>query len=222
MHALAVSNLTVAAKRQGRVLLTVDQLDVDAGALIGIQGPSGAGKSTLLFALAGLWARTSGRVVWGDTDIVPLKQQARTAFRRNVIGMIFQDFLLFEELGAKDNAALAAMFGPAADRSAIQANATTQLSTLGIPETTRGVDSFSGGERQRIAVARALAADPPVILADEPTASLHRDAADALADDLCTLARAGGKTMIAVSHDPHLLDRMDRVITMRDGALVGG
>jgi ABC-type lipoprotein export system ATPase subunit len=133
---------------------------------------------------------------------------------------VFQEHLLFEEISASGNASLAALYAAAPERGAIRARAAEQLSRLGLDGTaSRRSDSYSGGERQRIAVARALAADPDVILADEPTASLDRVNADRLADDLVALAGAEGRTLIAVSHDPALHARADRVLDIADGRL---
>lgn len=204
---------------KGRCLLNVPQLHIAAGELVGIRGPSGAGKSTLLYALAGLAERASGRVLWGPTDILSLSSEQRAGFRAAHIGFIFQDLLLFDELGAPANAALGAMFAPHSARNAITAAAENRLSRLGVPTDARTVASFSGGERQRIAVARALATGPKVVLADEPTASLDRATADLLIADLVTLARDDGVTLIAVSHDPVLLDAMDRVLTLDQGQI---
>ncbi|MEP2118221.1 MAG: ATP-binding cassette domain-containing protein [Bauldia litoralis] len=216
--ALTVSDLRVRGD-DGRAILTVPHLAVPQGAAIGIRGPSGAGKSTLLFALAGLASRASGRVAWGTTDIVAMGEGDRAAFRRDRIGMIFQDFLLFEELGALANASLAASFAPRRRRGAIARQAGATLARLGLTGGSRAVASFSGGERQRVAVARALSTDPAIILADEPTASLDRETADRLVDDLVALARETGKTLIAVSHDPAVHRRMDRLVDVVDGTL---
>lgn len=203
----------------GRQILSAAKLSIAPGEAVGVRGPSGAGKSTLLFALAGLVPAT-GRIRWGDTDIAGLSPAAAARFRGQHIGMIFQDFLLFEELSPLANAALAEAYAPRAARGALRPAASRMLTRLGLdPATTRTADSFSGGERQRIAIARALAHDPAVILADEPTASLDRAAADALIGDLAALARDAGKTLIAVSHDAALHDRMDRVIDIRDGVV---
>ncbi|MEM1389403.1 MAG: ATP-binding cassette domain-containing protein [Pseudomonadota bacterium] len=215
---LTVSDLVVTAER-GQVILSVPNLTVKAGALVGVRGPSGAGKSTLLFALAGLLGNAKGRVAWGDTDLIALSQGRRTTFRAANIGMIFQDFLLFEELSAQANADLAALFRPKRARGEISERARERLTHLAVPDQDRRVASFSGGERQRVAVARALAHDPPILLADEPTASLHRAAADALIDDLSTMVHEAGKSLIAVSHDTALLERMDRVVSIEDGQL---
>ena len=135
------------------------------------------------------------------------------------IGLIFQDFLLFDELSPAANAGLTALFARRTRRSDIRQRAEERLDHLGVPQDSRTVASFSGGERQRVAISRALATDPAILLADEPTASLDRPAADRLIDDLLTLARTTGKTLIAVSHDSHLLDRLDRVLTVEDGAV---
>lgn len=217
---LAVAGLEVRAG-SGRVLLNVPALDLAPGVCLGVRGPSGAGKSTLLFALAGLAGGATGVVRWGDDDLLALSPEARAAFRRDHIGQVFQDFLLFEELSALANAALPSAYMPRAARPAVVARARENLDRLGIASGARTVESFSGGERQRVAVARALSANPEIILADEPTASLDRITADALIDDLVRLARDGGKTLVAVSHDPAVHERMDTMVEIVDGRVAG-
>jgi len=217
---LSLRDLSVRAG-SGRVLLSAERLDVLPGEAIGVRGPSGAGKSTLLYALSGLQPNSTGEIMWGATDLLSLGEDQRAKFRRESIGLIFQDFLLFEELTAFGNAALAAAFGEKKRRRPIMNNVKRMLDQLGIVDLSRTVDSFSGGERQRVVVARALANDPAIILADEPTASLDREAADRLIGDLTELARKQGKTFITVSHDMTLLERMDRVVDIRDGCLAG-
>lgn len=217
MPDLSITELTIDSG-SGRRLLSVPALALATGRSLAIRGPSGAGKSTLLFALAGLVAGTSGRLVWGQTDLVGLSDVARTAFRGATFGIIFQDHLLFEELSANNNASLAALYAPRRKRPAIAAAAKQILTDLNVPlHEARSVVSYSGGERQRIAVARALATDPPVILADEPTASLDRKTADALIADLLDGAARAGRTLICVSHDPALIDACDHVLTIEDG-----
>lgn len=204
----------------GRVLLSVPRLAVPAGQAVAIRGPSGAGKSSLLHVLAGLVRPQAGRVLWGGADIAAMSEEARARVRRESIGLVFQDFLLFEELDALGNAALAAAFAPAPARAALRDGARSWLGRLGLHEAEgRRVDSFSGGERQRVAVARALARGAPVILADEPTASLDRAAADRLVADLAGLA--GERTLIAATHDEALVAQMERVLRMEDGRIVG-
>jgi putative ABC transport system ATP-binding protein len=217
---LAIEGLRVASA-EGRVLLDVPALALPAGALVGVRGASGAGKTTLMHALAGL-LEADGAVRWGDTDLLALGPEGRAAFRARHLGLVFQDFLLFEELSAADNAAVAAMFAPAADRAAIRDRAAAGLRRLGLdPDDPRPVASHSGGERQRVAVARALAGGAGLLLADEPTASLHREASDRLVEDLIDLVRETGATLIAVSHDETLIARTDHVLTVADGRLAG-
>lgn len=215
---LSVTDCVVRSDR-GRVLLSVPSLELGPGVSLGIRGPSGAGKSTLLYALAGLLDWAEGSVRWGETELLTLNAARRTKFRAERIGMIFQDFLLFDELGALANASLPAMYAPRSERAALKARAGAQLTHLGIAAVKRTVDSFSGGERQRVAVARALSNDAGILLADEPTASLNREAADALIADLVAKVLKEGKTLIAVSHDEHLLEAMNRVITLTDGQI---
>ncbi|MAZ17391.1 MAG: ABC transporter ATP-binding protein [Ahrensia sp.] len=219
--ALSVRELVVEGDR-GRRLLRIGALDIPAGGRVGVRGPSGAGKSTFLYAIAGLVAMKAGTVTWDDETISAMNASQRARFRRERVGMIFQDFLLFEELPALGNAALAAGYAGRAERGRIADGAAAMLAHLGLGDhADRAVDTFSGGERQRVAVARALAADPPIILADEPTASLDRAAADRLIGDLADLAETRGKTLIAVSHDATLHERMDRVIDIVDGCWTG-
>ncbi|MDO5641132.1 MAG: ABC transporter ATP-binding protein [Paracoccus sp. (in: a-proteobacteria)] len=215
---LRIRDLSVRA--DDRVLISVAGLDLVPGSLCAIRGPSGAGKTTLLHALAGLVA-AEGVLDWGGTDLAALSQAGRTRFRGRNIGMIFQDFLLFEELSARENALVSAAFRP--DRAALGPRVDLLMERLGIKGLARRrADLLSGGERQRVAVARALAHDPAILLADEPTASLDRAAADRLITDLAGHAREDGRTVIVVSHDDHVWAAMDRVLTIRDGELSEG
>ena len=203
----------------GRELLSVPRLDVPPGGSLGVSGPSGSGKSTFLFAVAGLLHAASGRVVWGDTAITDMGEARRAAFRAERMGIVFQDFLLFDELGAADNAAIAALYAPRGARLGIRTRAGDLLARLGIADRDRAVPGLSGGERQRVAVARAMAGDADVVLADEPTANLDRPTATRLVDDLMARCRERGATLIAVSHDETLLARLDRRIEIRDGRM---
>lgn len=218
MLALHISAATVMGDDK-RPILTVPRLGVSPGTKIGVRGPSGAGKSTLLHLMSGLVQPASGRVLWGETEITGLAESKRDAFRRRHLGLIFQEAMLLEELNAVANACIEATFAPPAERRAILRHGPNLLATLGVPMGSRRIDSYSGGERQRIAVARALAGDPAVILADEPTAALDRQNADKLMGDLIRIADRGRKTLIAVSHDRNLLAAMDQVIDVLDGVV---
>ncbi|WP_416925475.1 ABC transporter ATP-binding protein [Tropicimonas sp.] len=217
--ALRVAGLTVKADN-GRPILRAGRLDIAPGEAVVVRGPSGAGKSTLLHVLAGLLPVASGEVRWGETRLDGLGDAARTAFRRRHIGFIFQEHHLFEELSAIQNATLAAAYSPRTERASLLASGRAQLERLGLSKSVeRNIATFSGGERQRVAVARALAGNPAIILADEPTASLDRRAADRLIDDLTALARDDGRTLIAVTHDVHFHHRADRILDVIDGVL---
>lgn len=203
----------------GRVILDIPHLTVPAGGFVALRGASGAGKSTALALIAGIAQAAQGRVLWGDVNLTALSPAARRQFRRDRLGLVFQDYRLFPELGAQANAALAAGWAPRAARAHIRQTAARALAALGLAQAhTRSAALMSGGERQRIAVARALATNPAAILADEPTASLDRANADRLADDLAALA--GAQTLIVVSHDPALQARADRILTLADGRIV--
>ena len=214
---LALRDLVVRGEG-GRVLLDLPALDLGPGEALAVAGPSGAGKSTLLHALSGLIRPARGAVRWGATDIAALAEGPRTAFRGAHLGLVFQDHLLFDELDPLGNAALARGWAPRGERGAMRRRAASLLAALGLGEEAgRGVASFSGGERQRVAVARALAADPPVVLADEPTASLDRASAAALADVLMRLPEREGRTLVVVTHDEALIARVPRVLRLEGG-----
>lgn len=218
---LEVTDLSLVA-RGGRRLLQIDSLVVPAGSSLAISGPSGAGKSTLLFAVAGLLGGCSGSIRWGSTELLTLNAAARDAFRRRHLGLMFQDFLLFEELDALANATLAAGFAPRAERAALARHASGILERLGMdPSRRQRVDSLSGGERQRVALARALAGSPTILLTDEPTASLDWRMADRLIDDLLAACRHCGSTLLLVTHDPALQSRLDRHLRLEEGRLRG-
>lgn len=216
---LSVRDLKVSTRR-GEVLLDLPHLDVAPGTALGVQGASGAGKSTFLRALMGLAPHASGQVIWGQTQLSKLSVPARAEFRRDQLGMVFQDFLLFDELGALDNAAIQGMFSPRAARPKLAKVAEGLLTELGITSQGRGVASLSGGERQRVAMARALAHDPKALLADEPTASLDQATGDRLTDEMLGRVRDRGLTLVVASHDARLLDRMDRVLVLDHGMAV--
>ena len=219
--ALRITNAVVHGE-ENRPILQIPHLEITPGSKIGIRGPSGAGKSTLIYLMTGLVLPTTGRVLWDATELNGLPESKRDAYRRKHFGLIFQEAILLEELSAVANACIAANFTPPAARRAILQNGVTLLERLGVPLGNRRVDTYSGGERQRIAVARALAADPPVILADEPTAALDRENADKLLQDLLTIANQDKKTLVMVSHDREVLAAMDRVIDILDGAVQAG
>ncbi|MCW5714836.1 MAG: ATP-binding cassette domain-containing protein [Bauldia sp.] len=204
------------AGRAAFTVLDVPRFAPAPGRVTAIAGPSGSGKSTLLYVLAGLLRPQRGRVMHDGQDIYALSEGRRDAWRRHRVGIVFQDFHLIPELSAVANVALAATFGPAPDLA--PGRAAKLLADLGVPVSRGSVELLSRGERQRVAIARALLFDPPVILADEPTASLDALAAESLIATLRRLA-SEGRTVLVASHDRAVLDAGDSVFTLRHGRL---
>ena len=187
----------------------------ERGKITAISGPSGSGKSTLLYVLAGLLPPVSGTISFDGTNLYAMSERRRDAWRRSKIGFIFQDFHLIDELSPLANATLPATFGSA---PGVRERAAQMLKRLGVPAERHTIAQLSRGERQRVAVARALAFDPPVILADEPSASLDRAATAELVSILGDLA-VEGRTVVVASHDPDILARADTTFLLQHGRL---
>ncbi len=190
---------------RGSRRLFVDRWNVPAGARRCLAGESGSGKTTALHLLSGLLAPERGRVEVGDVCVSALGEGDRDAFRARSVGYVFQDFNLLPGLSAQENVALPSSLAGQAPAVA-RRRATELLERLGL-DGSRSVTQLSRGERQRVAVARALAARPGLLLADEPTASLDPVRRDQVLDALFSLAE--GATLVLVSHDPAVQARFD-------------
>jgi ABC-type lipoprotein export system ATPase subunit len=185
------------------------RLVVQAGEHVLLTGGSGRGKSTLLQLIAGLLDPVSGRVVVAGQDVHAMHGAARDLFRGRHIGMIFQTFNLLTGFSAVENVMAAMMFSRIPRREH-RARATALLDRMGIHEISRHAERLSVGQQQRVAVARAVACDPVLVLADEPTASLdpeNSEAAMKLIEEAC---REKGAALLCVSHDPALAERFER------------
>lgn len=205
------------SSRQSFTVLGLPRFAPEPGRITAVSGPSGSGKSTLLYVLAGLQPPNAGTVQHDGVDIYRLRETKRDAWRRHRIGFIFQDFHLVADLSPLGNAALGATFGRA---PGVRERAAALLAELGVPAKRTSIDQLSRGERQRVAVARALAFDPPVILADEPSASLDRQATADLVGILKKLAREG-RTVVVATHDPDMLASADTRFHLEHGELKG-
>ncbi len=195
-------------------------LEVDQGETVAVVGPSGCGKSTLLHVLGGLERPTGGEVHLAGRDIGRMSETGLARLRRHAIGFVFQAFQLVDELTAQENVELPALLGGASTREA-RRRAAALLERVGLSERARHLPAaLSGGQRQRVAVARALVGRPMVVFADEPTGNLDTAAAADVLRLFATL-RAEGQTLVIVTHDPRTAATADRVITMRDGTLIG-
>ncbi|MUW14939.1 ATP-binding cassette domain-containing protein [Halorubrum sp. CBA1125] len=201
----------------GRTVTALDavSLAVDSGEVVGIAGPSGSGKSTLLHVLAGLATPTEGRVEIRGTDLATLSRRHRTRFRRTNVGMVFQRFHLLPALTASENVALP-LVQEGVPRGRRRDRAWELLDAVGLADRRdHRPGSLSGGEQQRVAIARALAADPAVVIADEPTGELDRETGERVLDRLTEIS--DDRAVVIASHDTHALERTDRVVRLLDG-----
>jgi putative ABC transport system ATP-binding protein len=192
-------------------------LTVPQGEIVAIMGPSGSGKSTLLHCLAGIYTPDHGEALFDGRPLNTMSEAERTRLRRTAFGFVFQFGQLVPELTAADNVALPLLLNRTKRKVAYK-TADTWLDKLGIGDKGgRRTGELSGGEAQRVAVARALALAPKVIFADEPTGSLDSLTGEKVMDLLTGLAREQGATVIVVTHDARVAAYADRVALVRDG-----
>ena len=192
---------------------------VGRGELVAVRGRSGAGKTTLLNMIGGLDRPTHGKVEVAGHDVTAAGEAELLELRRTTIGFVFQSFGLIPILSAAENVSvpLRLMRTPAADRAERVALLLELVGLGGQAEQRPG--ELSGGQQQRVAVARALANDPPLLIADEPTGQLDSETGRSIMDLLRALVDARGMTALVATHDASLIDRADRVLTLRDGQL---
>jgi putative ABC transport system ATP-binding protein len=194
--------------------------DVPTGAAIAIMGPSGCGKTTLLNLLGGVDRPTTGRILIDGHDLTAMTERALEAHRLRRVGFVFQFFNLIPSITASENLELPMVMAgmPEAD---CRGRALMLLGMVGLEaKGGKRPEELSGGEQQRVAVALALANDPALILADEPTGNLDSTNAAAIASLLKSLSSDYGKTVIMVSHDPKTVEGFPTVYAMRDGRFV--
>jgi putative ABC transport system ATP-binding protein len=194
---------------------------VGPGEIVAIMGPSGSGKSTLLHCLAGIFTPDRGEVWFDGQRLDTLGEAERTRLRRTAFGFVFQFGQLVPELTAADNVALPLLLNRVRRRAAYK-TAQTWLDRLGLADKgANRIGELSGGEAQRVAVARALAMAPKVIFADEPTGSLDSLTGEKVMDLLTGLAREAGTTVVIVTHDARVAAYADCVMMVRDGLVSG-
>ena len=203
-----------------RVVLRDVDVCVATGEIVVLLGRSGSGKSTVLNLVIGIDQPTSGTVRVGGVDVTTLSETTRTLLRRRRIGFIFQFFNLIPTLTVEENLRLPLELN-GVDGAAGRARALELLGAVGLADRAASFpDRLSGGEQQRVAVARALVHDPALVLADEPTGNLDAESARQVLGLLVGLARRAGKTVIAASHSDEVAALADRVLTLADGRLV--
>ena len=197
------------------VLRGID-LDIVAGESVFLCGASGAGKTTLLYTLAGLETPESGTVEFEGQSLYGLSGNALARLRNQHMGFVFQSYFLLPELTALENALVPAMIRG----TSAQARAMELLERVGLRDRIHHLPAeLSGGEQQRVAIARSLINDPSILFADEPTGNLDSKNGEVIMALLLDLARDGGRTLVVVTHDEHLAQRGDRTVRIVDGRL---
>ena len=217
---ISVRALSMRLSSGGREVnvLTDVSLDVPAGQFLAIAGPSGSGKSTLLGLIAGLDQPTAGRIEVAGVEITGLDEDGLARFRRDRIGYVFQSFHLLPTLTAAENVAVPLELAGETDAAA---RAAALLAEVGLAERAHHYPvQLSGGEQQRVAVARAMARRPALLLADEPTGNLDSATGKQIIELLVGMNRRLGAALVLVTHDTALAAHADRVVTLRDGRIV--
>jgi len=207
---------------EGKVVQALSDvsLTIGRGERVAVMGPSGSGKSTLLNLICGLDEPSEGEIKIDGTDIASLDDDARTRLRREKIGMIFQTFNLLPTLTASENVALPLRLNGASKKEA-DARAAAMLGKVGLGErAAHRPDQMSGGERQRIAIARALIFLPPVLLADEPTGNLDSKTGEEILALLDNLHAEFNTTILMVTHNEEAAGHCDRIVRLRDGKVI--
>ena len=199
------------------IALNHASLTISEGDFISIMGPSGSGKSTLLHIVSGLDQPSMGSVLSGDTDIHNGEDKKLSAFRRQKIGFIFQQFNLLPVLTARENIIMPLLL----DKKKVEEGYLQELtSLLGLEKRLSHLPhELSGGQQQRAAIARALIAKPDIIFADEPTGNLDSKSGGEVMRMLCDIRKKMNKTLVIITHDPHIAEMADRRFTIIDGEL---
>jgi ABC-type lipoprotein export system ATPase subunit len=221
---IVCDNLVRIYKTEGVEVVALQGLDllVDQGAFVALVGASGSGKSTLLNILSGLDVPTAGVARVGDADLLSMTAKERLRYRREVVGFVWQQTgrNLLGYLTAAENVALPMQFAgvPRADR---QERVEELLELVGVGYCAdRRPDELSGGEQQRVAVARALGSQPKIIFADEPTGNLDSRAGAEILEFMCRAVKDMGQTIVMVTHDPNAASYADAVLFLNDGRIV--
>jgi putative ABC transport system ATP-binding protein len=195
---------------------------VMGGEVTAVVGPSGSGKTSLLMILGGLERATTGKVVVGGQDISTANEDQLAIFRRKNLGILFQNFHLIPSMSALENVALALEIAETGKSfREVRERATLALTEVGLADRMTHLPSaLSGGEQQRVGLARAMVTDPRLLLADEPTGNLDQDTGALVIDLMFNLARKKGTAILLITHDRSLAAKADRMLAMNHGQLV--
>lgn len=203
------------------IILNNINLDIYEGDFIIVMGPSGAGKTTLLFIISGLEKPSLGTVFWEEIPINNLEDHEIQKYKLKKIGMVFQNYYLIPSMNAIDNVSLPMMLLGQLDNQQISQRAQKLLEIVGIPKNRFNdlISSFSGGQMQRISIARALANNPDIIIADEPTGNLDTKNSQNIMELFNTINKELNKTIIIATHDPKIAAFSDKIIFIQDGKI---
>lgn len=221
---LEISGLHKSFDFEGRTINVLQGIDlrIEPGEMVAVVGASGAGKSTFLHVLGTLDVPSRGRIVIDDCDITHLSSAQLAAFRNRTIGFVFQFHHLLPDFTALENAAMPAMISGLSE-SAARSRARDLLASVGLSERLQHrPGELSGGEQQRVALARALVMEPKLLLADEPTGNLDRRTGAEIHELLVKLNRERGMTLLVVTHNDDLAQRLQRQLRMTQGRLIEG
>lgn len=221
MMRLEIAGLTVRYPGLDVPALDIASLSLEPGALVALTGPSGSGKTTFINVVTGMERAGTGTVNWNGAQLSGMGESARDRWRAGNVGLVMQDFHLFPGLTAEDNVLLPQRLSRMRLGADMRGKALALLGRVGIERPRQPVETMSRGQMQRVAVARAVVGGPGLIVADEPTASLDREAGAVVADLLVGLARETGAVMIAATHDERLIGKLDRVLRLENGKLAG-
>lgn len=218
----ANTNLHLTSGKTPLHILKDVNLRVDAGEVAAIVGPSGSGKTSLLMVLGGLEKASSGKIVVAGTDLSNLNEDGLAIFRRKNLGIVFQSFHLVPSMTALENVALALEIADGGrSYREIRDAATGALNEVGLGDRLTHLPSaLSGGEQQRVGLARAMVTNPRLLLADEPTGNLDEDTGAKVIELMFNLAREKGTAILLITHDPSLAEKADRKLVMTHGHLV--
>lgn len=202
------------------ILRDVD-LNLASGEVAAIVGPSGSGKTSLLMVLGGLERATAGRIVVDGTEVTGKSEDQLAVFRRKSLGILFQNFHLIPSMTALENVALTIEIAEAGRPwTYIRDRAAAALEEVGLGHRLTHLPSaLSGGEQQRVGLARALVSQPRLLLADEPTGNLDQETGEKVIELMFKLARERGTAILLITHDPTLAERADRLLHMNQGHL---
>lgn len=214
-HAIEISDLTFSYEAQG-FELNIPQLSIAEGKHVAIVGPSGCGKTTLAYLISGIHVPSGGNVDIGRDSITRMTDGQRRDFRISNIGFIFQEFELLEYLRVEENIILPYLLNASLELDkAVYERARSLAESVGLGDKLhRYPGELSQGEKQRLAICRALITDPCIIMADEPTGNLDDGNTDAIMDLILNQARRRNATFVMITHERHLLDRFDDVVDL--------